>query len=124
MLGYFAHVVRHFRRANNTHHFITLTSGFTSVTNKFMSEQLISLLSFLDRPGFYNLLNEGYFSKGNIVDRNRDVWLYLDGVASLNEHVKAQGCSRRLLRNLIEIFDESFLLNIPERINNGLSGQT
>ena len=115
MLGYFAHVVRHFRRASNTHHFMTLTSGFTSVTNNFMSEQFKSLLSFLDRPGFRNLLDKGYFSKGNIVDRNRDVWLYLDGVASRNEHVKAQGCARRLLRNLIEIFDESFLLNIPER---------
>ena len=115
MLGYFAHVVRHFRKASNTHHFMTLTSGFTSVTNKFMSEQLNSLLGFLDRPNFNNLLDEGYFSKGNIVDRNRDVWLYLDGVASRSEHVKAQGCARRLLRNLIEIFDDSFLLDIPVR---------
>lgn len=115
MLGYFAHVVRHFRRASNTHHFMTLTSGFTSVTNEFMAEQLKSLLGFLEKPSFHNLLDEGYFSKGNIIDRNRDVWLYLDGVASLNEHVKAHGCARRLLRNLIEIFDESFLLNISER---------
>ena len=115
MLGYFAQVVRHFRKASNTHHFMTLTSGFTSVTNNFMSEQLTSLLSFLDRPSFNNLIDEGYFRTGNIVDRNRDVWLYLDGVASRNEHVKAQGCARRLLRNLIEIFDESFLQNISGR---------
>jgi glucosamine-6-phosphate deaminase len=115
MLGYFAQVVRHFRKASNTHHFMTLTSGFTSVTNNFMAEQLSSLLSFLDRPSFNNLIDEGYFRKGNIVDRNRDVWLYLDGVASRNEYIKAQGCARRLLRNLIEIFDESFLQNISGR---------
>jgi len=43
MLGYFAHIVRHFRRASNRHYFMTLTSGFTSVTNKFMEQQVLNL---------------------------------------------------------------------------------
>jgi glucosamine-6-phosphate deaminase len=36
MLGYFGQIVRHFRKASNRHYFLTLTSGFTSVTNHFM----------------------------------------------------------------------------------------
>lgn len=116
MLGYFAHIVRHFRKADNTHHFATMTSGFTSVTNRFMQDQLTALRSFLHTPGFRRLLEEGYFRRDNLIDRNRDVWQYLDGVAARDEHMKADGCARRMLRNLIEIFDDSFLLNMDERI--------
>ena len=116
MLGYFAQVVRHFRRANNTHHFATLTSGFTSVTNDFMLGQLNSLSQFINDPDFLLLTEGGYFARGNQVARNRDVWQYLDGLAERNEHTKAQGCARRLLRNLVEIFDDSFTMNIGERI--------
>jgi len=116
MLGYFAHVVRHFRRAGNTHHFVTFTSGFTSVTNHFMKEQLSTLRQFLRHPGFRGLIDSGYFEAGNPMYRNRDVWQYLDGIACRNEEIQAEGCARRLLRNLIEIFDESFVLNLEERI--------
>ncbi len=117
MLGYFAHVVRHFRRANNTHHFATLTSGFTSVSNDFMLGQLDNLSRFMKNPGFPRLIEEGYFTRGNKIDRNRDIWQYLDGVAERNEYTRAQGCARRLLRNLVEIFDETFISNIDERID-------
>ena len=116
MLGYFAHVVRHFRRSGNTHHFATLTSGFTSVTNQFMLSQLRNLKRFMGTEIFIRLLAEGYFKKDNLIDRNRDVWKYLDGVAGRNEEAKDHACARRLLRNLIEIFDESFTLNIDKRI--------
>jgi glucosamine-6-phosphate deaminase len=95
---------------------VTLTSGFTSVTNDFMKKQLRDVLSFIKTPAFRELLEEGYFRKNDPVDRNRDVWCYLDGVASRDEEVKAEGCVRRLLRNLIELFDESFLLNIKDRV--------
>ena len=112
MLGYFAQVVRHFRRRANEHHFMTLTSGFTSVTNEFMRSQIACLRRFLDTPEFQTLLQQGYFARGNAIERNRDVWQYLDGVAAANEHDKEEGCARRLLRNLIELLGESFLTNM------------
>ena len=62
MLGYFAQVVRHFRRASNTHHFATLTSGFTSVTNEFMLDQLNSLSEFMQMPNFSRLIESNYFA--------------------------------------------------------------
>ncbi len=36
MLGYLPHIVRNMRNPSNDHHFVTLTSGFTAVTNQFM----------------------------------------------------------------------------------------
>lgn len=116
MLGYFAHVVRHFRRAGNSHHFMTLTSGFTSVTNHFIDTQLTDLQRFLQTHEFAKLYEQDYFNPGNITNRNRDIWQYLDGVASRDENHKAQGCCRRLLRNLIEVYADSTLDNITTRI--------
>jgi glucosamine-6-phosphate deaminase len=109
MLGYFSEVVRHFRQATNEHHFVTFTSGFTSVTNRFMQGQMACLRRFLGSPQFKALLEQDYFIPGNTVERNRDVWQYLDGVAAQDEDDKAEGCARRMMRNLIELFGYDFL---------------
>jgi glucosamine-6-phosphate deaminase len=103
MLGYLPHVVRNVRRASNTHHFMTLTSGFTSVTNAFMIEQIRNLQCYMSSNSFAALLKQGYFEPHGLEHKNRDVWQYLDGVAALSEEIKAEGCSRRLFRNLVEI---------------------
>jgi len=109
MLGYFSEVVRHFRTATNEHHFMTLTSGFTSVTNRFMRSQMACLRHFLGTAQFKTLMEQGYFAQGDCVERNRDVWQYLDGVAARDEDEKAEGCARRMLRNLIGLLGEDFL---------------
>jgi glucosamine-6-phosphate deaminase len=114
MLGYFAQVVRHFRRHSNTHHFMTLTSGFTAVTNEFMRSQMANLRRFLGVDEFKALIEESYFTQDDTKDR--DVWEYLDGVAGRNERHKAEGCARRMLRNLVELFDKSFWDNKEDRI--------
>ncbi len=116
MLGYLPHVVRHIRDATNTHYFVTLTSGFTSVTNFFMERQLSKLLAFIDTPDFRQMMEEGYFDPENRIGRNRDVWQYLDGVAASNSAMMDEGIARRLLRNLIEIFEEYDLDNLKNRI--------
>ncbi len=117
MLGYFAHVVRHFRKASNTHHFMTLTSGFTSVSNDFMLSQINNVRNFILTSQFSELIEEGYFNPLNQVCRNRDVWQYLDGVASNAQELKDEGCARRMLRNLFELYDESFGLNMQARLD-------
>ncbi len=117
MLGYFAQVVRHFRRNTNEHHFMTLTSGFTAVTNAFMRDQIANLQHFLDTDVFRHLIAQGYFAPNNMIDRNRDVWQYLDGVAGCNERDKAEGCARRMLRNLIELFGGNFLVECDRHLD-------
>ena len=116
MLGYLPAIVRNVRSATNVHHFVTLTSGFTAVTNQYMLGQLSVLERFLDTPEFRQLHAEGYFDPQNMHARNRDVWQYLDGIAARNAEMRDQGAARRLLRNLIALNDESDLRAIRDRM--------
>ena len=117
MLGYLPAVVRNIREHSNTHYFCTLTSGFTSVTNSFMLNRLILLKDKLEKGEFRELLESDYFNPDNIIGRNRDVWQYLDGVASTSRYEKEEGHLRRLLRNLVDLYDENDPEQLLDRIN-------
>jgi glucosamine-6-phosphate deaminase len=116
MLGYLPYVVRHVRNATNTHFFACLTSGFTAVTNQYMLGHVQRLQKHIDSSEFAGLMQNRYFDDDNDTGRNRDVWRYLDGVASASEVIKDEGAARRLLRNLIQLFDEHDLSNLKNRI--------
>ena len=116
MLGYLPYIVRNTRNHSNTHHFVTLTSGFTAVSNHHMLRQLKALGRFLDTPESAALSAEGYFDPDNEQARNRDIWQYLDGVAARNEEMRDEGAARRLLRNLVAVYDETDLRAIRHRM--------
>jgi len=117
MLGYLPFIVRHIRDASNQHYFITLTSGFNAVTNMLVHKLLKNLKVFLERGVFDKLLSEGYFNPHDEQGRNRDVWQYLDGIAANRRTIKDEGEARRLLRNLIFIFEDDNIDNLKHRIN-------
>ena len=117
MLGYLAYVVRRARDASNKHTFLTLTSGFNSVTNEHMQDQLKNLKHFLVSGQFDKLLSEDYFSPDDAHAKNRDIWQYLDGVAENNAHTRHEGEARRLLRNLVTLFDGDGRENMVSRID-------
>ncbi|HOK95589.1 MAG TPA: hypothetical protein PK052_05135 [Anaerohalosphaeraceae bacterium] len=114
MLGYFAQIARHFRKASNRHYFLTFTSGFTSVSNPFMVRQAVNLQRFVHSEEFAYLYRQGYFDPTNQMARNRDVWQYLDGVAASNADMKNEGCARRFLRNLFELYPVKSLSGIDK----------
>lgn len=116
MLGYLPHLVRHVRVPSNTHYFACLTSGFTAVTNHYMLQHLERLHRFINSKAFADLLRSGYFDEDNLEGRNRDVWQYLDGVAAADQDTKDEGAARRLLRNLIALFDEHDFNNLKNRM--------
>lgn len=116
MLGYLPHIVRNMRDPSNDHHFVTLTSGFTAVTNQFMLEHLKGLSRWIHSHEFQMQYREGYFETDNQQGRNRDIWQYLDGIAARNEEMRAEGAARRLLRNLMEVYEESDLSAIADRM--------
>jgi glucosamine-6-phosphate deaminase len=116
MLGIMPHIVRNMRAKNNEHYFVTLTSGFTAVTNQYMLARLEGLSRWIDSDEFGALYQEGYFELENEEGRNRDVWQYLDGIAARNEDMRAEGAARRMLRNLMELYDESSLTAIRDRM--------
>ena len=107
MLGCLPFIVRHIRDHSTHHTFATLTSGFTAVTNHFMLEQCDKLLAFMDTPLFATLYAAGAFDPNHASQRNGDVWHYLDGVAAARRTMQDEGESRRLYRNVVELFGDS-----------------
>lgn len=121
LLGYLPAIVRNIREASNTHYFATFTSGFTAVTNAFMLRHLRNLKHFLGRGAFFTMVREDYFAPANILGRNRDMWQYLDGIAANESVKKEEGEARRLLRYLMEIFEENNVENLENRIDELIS---
>ena len=121
MLGYLPYLVRLMRESSNVHYFNYLTSGFTAVTNKYMFKIINWLKWFLDRPEFRELDKLNYFDPANLLGRNRDVFLYLDGVAASSDYIKEEAVSRRTLRNMIEIFEEDSFDNLSNRADEILN---
>jgi glucosamine-6-phosphate deaminase len=116
ILGCLPLIVRHIREHSTQHHFTTLTSGFTAVTNAFMLRQARKLKDFLASEQFAALEEAGYFEPAHAASRNRDVWHYLDGVAAERRTMQDEGEMRRLYRNLVEIYDEVDPQSIRDRV--------
>jgi len=116
MLGYLPGIVRNVRDPGNEHHFVTLTSGFTAVSNRYMLRRLASLGDFLFSTEFAELDAEGYFDPDDEHCRNRDIWQYLDGIAARNGRMREEGAARRLLRNLLALYEETDVRAIGHRI--------
>jgi glucosamine-6-phosphate deaminase len=116
MLGYLPYFMHLIRTPKNSHYFAYMTSGFVSVTNKYMLNLVKKLLNFIETPSFRNLIEEGYFDQDNRRGMNKDIHFYLDGIAGQNEKVKNEAESRRLLRNIISIYEEKSLPQIKNRI--------
>lgn len=103
MLGYLPYIVHLVREPSNQHHFITFTSGFTSVANDYLSGQLENLAAHLAKGLLDPLIADGYFKAGDLSGKNRDVFQYLDGVAAHRKEMGDEGEARRMYRNLTEI---------------------
>jgi len=117
MLGYLPYIVHLVRNASNQHHFSVLTSGFTAVTNSYMLEIIENLKNHISSDEFKARLRTKYFDTSFEEGKNRDVNLYLDGIASKSATVKHEAQARRTLRNLIEIYEKSDLDFLNEKIN-------
>jgi glucosamine-6-phosphate deaminase len=116
MLGYLAHVVHLVRTPLNQHHFAYLTSGFNAVTNEYLSQQLENALNFIPTKEMEKLQAEKYFEADFKLGSQRDVYDYLDGVAARSRTQKNRGSARRMIRNLLSIYDKDTFESLPERI--------
>jgi glucosamine-6-phosphate deaminase len=116
ILGYLPYITNLVRRSSTHHYFAYMTSGFNAVTNKYMGEVVRDLMSRLDSGDFNDLIEQGYFDTGNDRSRRLDTTLYMQGVARHHLDKKDEATSRRLLRNLIEIYEEEDINNIGDRL--------
>ncbi len=115
-LAYLPYITHLVRTPLNKHHFTYLTSGFTAVTNSFMLSLMENLSVFLSSGTFDDKFREKYFDKQNIEAKNSDVMHYLDGVAAHHKTIQNEALARRLLRNIIEIYEEDNKVYLKDRV--------
>jgi glucosamine-6-phosphate deaminase len=117
MLGYLPYINHLVRNPKNTHYFVTMTSGFTAVTNSYMLELCQELRDLMDSSEFRNRYTTQYFDPKFVEGRNRDINLFLDGVAAHSRTMRKEATARRLLRNIIEIYDEDNITYLKDRVD-------
>jgi glucosamine-6-phosphate deaminase len=114
MLGILPLIARQLRSATNNLHFAVLTSGFTAVTNRFVIEVLTDTLKFLDAGQIQMTQYPDFFTTGYKYKWDKDVYHYLNKVASGEEFERRRGLCHRIVRALVDIYrvtDEIALRN-------------
>lgn len=117
MLGYLPYITHLVRTPLNKHHFVIFTSGFNAVTNSYMLQLMEELKEHLESGIFEDKLKTNYFDPDNVEGKDSDVSLYLDSIAEHSRTIRREALSRRMLRNLIEIYEEDSLTYLPDRVN-------
>ncbi len=116
MLGYLPYVTNAVRRRSTRHCFAYMTSGFTAVTNQFMFDAVSDLLDRLGRSEFRSRIRPEQFDPDNKLARRMDVSQYFQGVARGREEMMHDAAAQRLLRNIIELYEDDNLDNIQQRL--------
>ena len=104
MLGLMPYIIQLIREPSNYHHFVNMTSGFTSVTNNFIKTLLSDTKSFLEDDKIQMTRYSDFFDVGYKRKWDKDVFHYLDAIADNDIIEQKRGMSHRLIRALIEIF--------------------
>ncbi len=116
VLGYMPYIRYMLRRKTTRHYFAYMTSGFNAVTNAYMLSVVEGLLYRLRNGDFDKLLTTDYFDPSNTLGRRMDVSYYLQGAARHHDDKSEEAVSRRLLRNMIELYEDDNVQNIQERL--------
>ncbi len=117
MLGYLPYIIHLVRSPRNRHHFSYMTSGFTAVTNAYMLELLEDLKELIVSRNFQTLFQDGYFLAQSRDGKDEEIHLYLDGIAEHSRTKRREAVARRLLRNMIDTFEEDQIVNLQNRVD-------
>lgn len=117
MLGIMPYSNRQVRSASNNIHFSILTSGFTAVTNKYISDLLKEVIQLLNIGKIQMIKYPDFFEKGYLEKWDKDVYHYLNNVASRNEEGKTRGLCHRLVRCIVKIWEVKDLRSLISTID-------
>ncbi|MBP1677854.1 MAG: 6-phosphogluconolactonase/glucosamine-6-phosphate isomerase/deaminase [Bacteroidetes bacterium] len=120
MLGIMPHVNRQLRSATNVSHFAVLTSGFTAVTNSFVIEALEEVLNFLDAEQIQMVKYPDFFESGYQFKWDKDVYHYLNKVASGEPVERRRGFCHRLVRAFTAVYGVSTEADLRQKIGETL----
>ena len=121
MLGILPHITHQFRSATNKFSFTVLTSGFTAVTNSFLKDVLVDTRKFLDEGTIQMVKYSDFFEAGYQYKWDKDIYHYLDKVASREPGGQKRGLSHRVVRAIVQIYKVKTIEELRDRINEILS---
>jgi glucosamine-6-phosphate deaminase len=118
MLGIMPHINRQLRESTNEFYFSVLTSGFTAVTNMFITSLLTDVKRFLNASEIQMTKYPDFFENGYKLKWDKDVSHYLDNIAAMNDDELRRGISHRIVRAIVDIWKvkslEKFHFTIDE----------
>lgn len=118
MLGIMPYTIRQLRHASNDIHFAVMTSGFTAVTNHFLLDALHDTLRFLQNGEIQMVNYPDFFEKGYAYKWDKDVYHFLNNVASGNDYGKRRGLCHRIVRASVEIWKIKDIGQLIETLTN------
>ena len=116
ILAYLPYVTNAVRRRSTKHCFAYLTSGFNAVTNGYMHTVVTDLLERLKRGEFRSRFTPDFFEADNVLARRIDTSHYFQGVAKYHDEQRHEAAAQRLLRNVIELYEDDDLNNVQQRL--------
>jgi glucosamine-6-phosphate deaminase len=117
MLGLLPEISQELRQISNRFDFAVLTSGFTAVTNRFVIKLLDDVIRFLDQDKIEMVYYPDFFQKGYKHKWDKDVYHYLNKVASGEPHERERAVSHRIVRVLTEIYRIGSVAELKAKIN-------
>ena len=116
LLGYSPLVTHLVRSAENKNYFAVMTSGFTSVTNSYISSILKKTLKLLQVGKIQMTDYPDFFEKGFQLKKGKDVYHYLDKVSAQNFDGQIRGLCHRIVRSLVSIYKLKSKKELAEKI--------
>ena len=98
MLGIMPLTNRQLRPASNKVHFAVMTSGYNSVTNRFLLNSFKMVLEFLDEGKIEMIDHPKFFEEGYKMKFDKDIYHYLDNVARNDQYEMNRAFCHRLVR--------------------------
>lgn len=130
MLGILPFINSHISEPSNNFRFAVLTSGFTAVTNNFVIKLLNDTRKFIDKGLIQMIHYPDFFEVGHSLKSDKDVYHYLNNVASGNEEECTRGTCHRIVRALVNIHNikdkaqlNDTILQVTKTLENSYDGE-
>lgn len=94
MLGYFPIIQHLVFNTSAVHHFAVMTSGFNSVADEYLLQNLQSLEVFITEAQNFNFGN----------DKNCEIKMFIDGIAKNDQKAQESAKAIRFARNIVQVY--------------------
>jgi glucosamine-6-phosphate deaminase len=116
-LGILPFITKHISTPSNKFRFAVMTSGFTAVTNRFMIDLLNDTKRLIDKGQIQMTKYSDFFEVGYKLKSDKDVYHYLNNVASGNKEECRRGVCHRLVRALVETYNVKNVDHLRDTLN-------